>query len=108
MLEDIKTLLEISDTSKNNMLNIYIRKATTSIENYLNNDTFDNDYIQTNFSDAIIELVVNAYNIKKNTKDGIKQVQQGQRNVVFKDDTTAFEIDDTIKNLLPRPYLKLM
>lgn len=105
MLEDIKTLLGVADE---NILNIYIRKAITVIKNYLTNDSFDNDYIQSNFSDAIIELVVKAYNVNKNTKDGIKQEQQGSRNIVYKDNSSAFVIDDSVKRLLPLPYAKLM
>lgn len=107
MLDDIKTLLEVSDTSKDAILNIYIRKAIVCIKNYLNNNSFDSDYIQTNFSDAIIELVVNAYSIKQNTRNGIKQEQQGSRNTVYKDNNSTFVIDDSIKNLLPLPYVKL-
>lgn len=108
MLEDIKTLLELADTSKDAILNIYIRKAIVCIKNYLNNASLDNDYIEANFSEAIIELVVNAYSIKQNTKNGIKQEQQGSRNTVYKDNNTTFLIDDSIKNLLPLPYVKLM
>lgn len=105
MLEDIKTLLGIADE---NILNIYIRKAITVIKNYLNNDSFDDTYIQANFSDAIIELVVNAYSVNKNTKIGIKQEEQGSRTIVYKDNSAAFVIDDSIKRLLPLPYAKLM
>lgn len=110
IIDDIKALLDIdiADVSKDSILNIYIKRAITLIKNYLNNPTYTVDYIQANFNDAIIELVVNAYNVKKNTKDGIKQEQQGSRNVVYKDNNTAFVIDDSIKNLLPLPYAKLM
>ncbi|MHC1683423.1 MAG: phage head-tail connector protein [Clostridiaceae bacterium] len=107
VLDDIKTLLEILDNTKNDLLNLYIRKAKLVVKKYLNNNTFDDVYIETNFPDAIIELVVNAYNIKKNTKDGIKQEQQGSRNKVYKDDTQTFVLNETIKNLLPIPYAKL-
>jgi hypothetical protein len=107
MLEDIKTLLGIADISKDSILNIYIRKATAIIINYLNNPTFDSTYVQSNFQDAIIELVVNAYSINTNTKTGIKQEEQGSRVTIYKDDTSTFMITDSIKNLLPRPYIKL-
>lgn len=109
MLDDIKTLLEITDTSKDNLLNIYIRKSTTAIKNYLNNDNFDDTYVQLNFQDAITEMVVDSYSISQKIKNrrGIKQDTQGPRTTVYKDDTQTFLINDTIKNLLPRPYLKL-
>lgn len=104
MLEDIKTLLEINDTSKDAILNIYIRKATTLIKKYLNNSNFDDTYIQTNFSDAIIDIVVNAYNFKG--KENIKSITQGARSVTYADNT-AFCITDSVANLLPIPFIRM-
>lgn len=107
IIDDIKTLLNITDNSKDSTLNIYIRKASTTIQNYLNNPNFTIDYIQQNFQDAIIEMIENAYNINTNTKNGIKQEQQGSRTTIYKDDTSTFVINDSIKNLLPLPYIRM-
>ncbi len=105
MLEDIKILLEINDNSKDTILNIYIRKATTLIKNrYRNNPNFDDIYIQSNFQDAIIDIVVNAYNIKG--KENIKAITQGARSVTYSDNT-AFCITDSVANLLPTPYARM-
>ncbi|AAO36100.1 hypothetical protein DP149_10225 [Clostridium tetani] len=104
MLKDIKILLNINDNSKDSILNIYIRKATTLIQNYLNNYNFKSDYIQANFKDAIIDIVVSAYNFKDNKN--IKSKTQGARSITYADNT-AFTITDSVANLLPMPYVKM-
>lgn len=104
MLEDIKELLSIKDVSKDKILNIYIRKATTLIKSYLNNDEFTSEYIQQNFKDAIIDIVVNAFNLKDNKN--IKALTQGSRSVTYADNT-AFAITDSVANLLPMPYIRM-
>lgn len=112
MLEDIKLLLgiNISDISKDGVLSIYIRRATTLIKNYLNNDSFDEGYIQNNFQDAIIELVYIAYSSKG--KENIQSERQGNKSITYKtvtsySDGSAFMITNDIKALLPLPYAKL-
>lgn len=104
MLEDIKTLLNIQDNSKDSILNIYIRKSTTLIQNYLNNPKFTDDYIKTNFQDAIIDIVVNAYNFKG--KENIQTEIQGSRHVTYFNNT-VFSVTDSVANLLPTPYLRM-
>lgn len=104
IIDDIKTLLNISDNSKVFLLNIYIRKATTLIQNYLNNPSFTVDYIQQNFQDAIIDMVENAYKWKDNSN--IKSITQGARSVTYTDNT-VFVITDSIANMLPLPYVRM-
>ncbi|WP_050607260.1 phage head-tail connector protein [Clostridium niameyense] len=101
MLEDLQILIPNADTA---ILNIYIRKAITLIQNYLNNQNFTFDYIQTNFQDAIIDIVVNAYNFKDNKN--IKSMTQGARSITYSDNT-AFAITDSVANLLPMPYIRM-
>lgn len=106
VLDDIKLLLGIgsTDTSKDSILNLYIRRSETAIKNYINNSSFDNGYIQANFQDAIIEIVVFAYRNKGN--ENIKSVIQGARSVTYADGST-FAITETVKDLLPTPYVKM-
>ncbi|BDR72640.1 hypothetical protein K144316041_13480 [Clostridium tetani] len=104
MLKDIKILLNINDNSKDSILNIYIRKASTLIQNYLNNPNFTTDYILVNFQDAITDMVVNAYNFKSNKN--IKSKTQGARSITYADNT-AFVITDSVANLLPMPYVRM-
>lgn len=101
ILSDIKTLLEVTD--QDGVLNIYIRRATGLIKNYLNNSLYDETYIKNNFSDAIIQLVVDTYNLKDN--ENVKQMVQSSRAVTFKDNC-GMNIN-TVKDLLPLPFATL-
>lgn len=108
LLDSIKLALSITDTSKDNLLNLYIDKATLIIFNYLNDDSIDKEYIKNNFSLAINELVVSAYNKNKNLQNkGIKAITQGQRAITYSGDASAlFTIDSDVADLLPKPKVK--
>lgn len=101
ILEDIKILLGIRDDKEDNILRIYIRKAITAIRYYLNNDKITDEYIKDNFQDAIIELVVNAYENKDNKN--IKSYAEGKQSTTYKDNTN-FTITEDVANLLPVPF----
>lgn len=101
ILTDIKTLLGVTD--RDSTLNIYIRRATGLIKNYLNNSTYDEAYIKDNFADAVIQLVVDAFNLKNN--ENVKQMTQASRQVTFKDNC-GMNIN-TVKDLLPLPFATL-
>jgi hypothetical protein len=107
LLETLKQLLDIGDNSKDALLNIYIDRATLIIQQYLNRGQTTEE-VQDLYSTSIIYIVEKAYNTKNNTKDGIKQIQQGQRNVVYRDNVDLFFIDDTVKSMLPLPLIGLM
>lgn len=104
MIEDINILIGIKDSSKDDLVSIYIKRAIKTIENYLNNEKFTKEYIEENFQDAIIAIVENAYNLKDNKN--IKSVTQGNRSVTYAENT-AFYITNDIVNLLPKPYVKM-
>ncbi len=104
MLVDIKTLLGITDNSKDNIFYIYIKRAVTTIQNYLNNEKYTKEYIEENFQDAIIAIVTNAYETK--SSNNIKSITQGNRSVTYAENT-AFYITDDIANLLPQPYVRM-
>ena len=101
MIDDIKVLIPNADDK---IINIYIRKSITLIQNYLNNDKFTKEYVEENFSDAIIDMVVNAYTWKDNSN--IKSMTQGARSITYADNT-AFCITDSVANLLPMPYIRM-
>lgn len=107
MLETLKQLLGITDNSKDTLLNIYINRASLVIQNYLNRDQ-SIDEVQQLYSIAIITMVEKAYNLQVNTKTGIKQFQQGQRNVIYQDNVSSFVLDVTTKSMLPLPLIGLM
>lgn len=107
MLENIKTLLGITTDKEDTKINIYISMAKEIIKKYLNNESFDDSYIEENFSMAIILIVTNAYECKKNGNAGnIKSISQGSRSITYGEDK-AFCINDDVKALLPAPYIKL-
>jgi hypothetical protein len=106
VLENIKTLLGITTDKEDSKLNIYISMAIALIKKYLNNDAFEDSYIEENFSMAIVLIVTNAYECKKNGCGGnIKSTTQGSRSVSYGDDK-AFCINDDVKAILPIPYIK--
>jgi hypothetical protein len=106
MLEDIKILLSITDDSKDNILNIYIRRAIKQIIGYKKNQTLINEaYVTTNYSDAVVDMVVKAYQNKG--KENVKSQTQGERSITYSDGST-FIITDSIENLIGYPYLKMM
>jgi hypothetical protein len=106
MLDNIKTLLDITTDKEDSKLNIYISMAVALIKKYLNNDAFDDSYIEENFSVAIVLIVTNAYECKKNGSGGnIKSMTQGSRSVTYGDDK-AFCLNNDIKAMLPTPYIK--
>lgn len=103
IIDDVKTLLEIKDDSKDGILNIYIQRASTLVLKYLNNDFFNIAYIQENFPEAIVELTYNAYLLRGN--ENFVQKSEGSMSVTFKENFGM--IIDSVVNLLPLPYAKL-
>jgi hypothetical protein len=111
LLDDIKTLLGISDISRDDLLNIYIRKAKTLITTYLQIPTEAyTDYTGTviepidvtvNYPDACIEYAIECYRKKGN--EGVKSFGQGSRSGTYEDG-----LSESVKSLLPSPYIKMM
>jgi len=99
ILDDIKTILGIEfDISKDDLLNIYIKKATTSIINYLNVDITTD--VQTLYPDAIVEFVVITMGRRGN--ESLKQFSLGSKSGTFNDD-----LPNSVKTLLPYPSLRM-
>lgn len=101
VLDDIKTLKKISDTSKDAEINIYIRRATTLIKNYLNLDSNDTTDIENTYPDACIAYVMEQFNRKGN--EATKQYGQGNRSGTYGSD-----LSENVKNLLPVPYVRMI
>lgn len=95
VLEDVKTLKRINDTSKDSEINIYIRRGTTLILKYLNSAVSETD-IQTSYQDALIQYVIECIN--KSGNEGLKQFSQGQRSGTY-----GNELSDSVLALLPLP-----
>jgi len=63
ILDDLLVLLD-KDESIYPTLIIFKNRAITVVKNYLNIASYDADYIEETFPDAIIQLVYNAYSVK--------------------------------------------
>lgn len=103
VLDDIKILKNISntDTSRDNEINIYIRRAVTLIGNYLNLDSDNTIDIKNTYQDACIAYVMEEFDRKGN--EATKQYSQGSRSGTYGSD-----LSDNVKNLLPVPYARMM
>lgn len=95
VLDDVKTLKNIQDTSKDNVINLYIRRGVTLITNYLNVDSAVD--IQATYPDALVEYAIECMSRQGN--EGIKQYSQGSRSGTY-----GNELSDTVMALLPAPY----
>lgn len=111
VLSDLAIILDSDNTD---LLNIYIRKATNAIANYLNIPTVaytetDEDTgevitiqpidIQATYPDAVEELATIFYRNKG--VENLKQYAQGSRS-----GTTSSPVD-AVKDLLPLPYVSM-
>lgn len=106
LVEEIKALsnVDITDSSQDVIIGIYIKRAVICIKNYLNNDKYTKEFIQNEFQEAIVCLVVNM--LDKKGKENIKSTTQGSRSVTYTD-TTSFSVTDEIANLLPTPSARM-
>jgi len=98
VLDDIKTL---TGSTEDAVIQIYINRGITQIRNYLNLKDSDTTDIEANYSDALIEYVVEQY--RKRGLEGTKQFSQGSRSGTLTDG-----LSNDVKTLLPKPYVRLM
>lgn len=113
LLDEVKTFLGIdyTDVSKDDLLNLYIRKAKTLITTFLQIPTEAYTYCDGNviqpidvtvtYPDACLDFVVQAY--RKRGNEGLKSYGQGSRLGSYGD-----ELSETTKALLPAPYIKML
>ena len=86
------------------------RKAILTIKNYLNigtNTKYTDAYMMINFELAIEELVENSIAIKSIKTAGIKSKSDGVQSVTFTDGVEAWSINDSVRMLLPLPYVRM-
>jgi hypothetical protein len=98
MLELMKLLLGISttDTSLDEILNIFITKATAIIMGYCNVDI-----IPENYNNVIAQYAVYLY--KNRDSEGLTQKTEGEKSVVYEG-----AIPQSIKLQLPLPRVKVI
>jgi hypothetical protein len=82
--------------------------AINSIRYYLNvqsKPTWTDEYIKATFPLAIKKIIEDSTIIESVKRVGVKSASQGNQSITFADNTEAFSINDSIKSLLPRPYI---
>jgi hypothetical protein len=103
-LDDIKTILNISDTSKDALLTLYIRKGSALIATYMNAPIGCHSEppvdVPTTYPDALIEYVTLCY--RKRGNEGVKQYTQGGRSGTYEDG-----LGQSVKDLLPSPFIRM-
>ncbi|MGF7057190.1 phage head-tail connector protein [Brassicibacter mesophilus] len=101
MIELMKELLEITDTSKDIVLNHYLNKAENAIKNHLNYSELNWATDMVKFQEQIASLAVFFYRNRKD--EGILQQSQGSRSKTLKDG-----IPESIKATLPLPFIRVI
>lgn len=72
-----------------------------AIQNYLNNDKFDDVYIEMNFTEAIM-VAIEEEKEKLKQPSNISSMSQGSRSVTYKN-TGVGMLSNNVKLLLPKP-----
>lgn len=98
MLELMKEMLNIIDTSKDNILNHYLIRAENAIKNYLN---YTDEEMEGKFQSEIVDLAIFWY--KNKDKTGTIQMSQGSRSL-----TLERGLPRHIKESLPMPRIKVV
>lgn len=82
--------------------------AINSIRYYLNvqnKPKWTDEYIKDNFPLAIKKIIEDTINLNNAKTVGVKSASEGNQSITFADNAEAFSINDSIKCLLPRPYI---
>ena len=72
-----------------------------AIQNYLNNDKYDDVYIEMNFKEAVM-VAIEEEKEKLKQPSNISSMSQGSRSVTYKN-TGIGKLSDNVKALLPKP-----
>lgn len=110
ILNKLKVLMSIAwdDDSKDEILKIHINNSINAILVYLNNPKISVEEVLHNYPNAVIQLAKRQYESNENNATGITSMSQGSRSVTYSEAVTlSYTIDDAIKSLLPKPYVRL-
>jgi hypothetical protein len=77
-LENVKILLGITDNSKDNMLNLYLSRATSFVKNYCNIDE-----IPIELDEVIEDIAV--YRYRMNGVENVKAESKGSLSETYRD-----------------------
>lgn len=82
--------------------------AINSIRYYLNVQNkaeWTDEYIKATFPLAIKKIIEDTIKLNNLKTVGVKSASEGNQSITFADNAEAFSINDSIKCLLPRPYI---
>lgn len=96
LIDDIRTELEINDTSKDNIINRYINQGKLKIKNYLHFATLSDIEKIEGIEDILFDYVITIFNTRG--YEGFKQYSEGGMSV-----TLDNGLPENIKALLPKP-----
>lgn len=112
LLDDIKTVLGFTDTSKDALLNIYINKGIVLIKDYMNypdppvtvpaSTPVAPADLTVAYPSALIEYVTQCYHKRGN--EGIRNASAGPRIINYED----AGLSKSVKSLLPSPYIRMV
>ena len=77
-----------------------------AIKEYLNRPLTDEE-IREKYRVALEVMIEETQEIMRNKTLGVTQVSQGSQSMSFDSNVQAFKVNDTVKALLPKPYIKL-
>lgn len=105
ILRDIKTLLDIDsiDSSKDNILNIYIDSAYNVIHSYCNYN--EDEILNKKLSVAVLNLAL--LNYRSKGKENITQESQGSRSRTYKTVGTYVSQLPSEIEVLCKPYRRI-
>lgn len=84
-------------------LSIDDKKAIAVIKNYLNVE-WEDSYILAEYDFVVDQIIQNS---KNSNQTNIKSMSEGNQSITYKDNSGPWTITDDIRNMLPKPYVKL-
>lgn len=77
-----------------------------AIKEYLNKPLTDEE-VKSEYRVALMLMVEESQEILKNKKTGISSISQGSQSISYSDSVQVFKVSESVKALLPKPYVRL-
>ena len=108
LIERMKLLASVEGYADDEIIQLHIDNSINAIFVYLNNPNLSIEDIIEKYPNAILQLAKRQYVAEKEHLTGVSSMSQGSRSISYASAISfPYSIDDTIKALLPKPYLRL-
>lgn len=108
LIERMKLLASVEGYADDEIIQLHIENSINAIFVYLNNPNLSVEEIIEKYPNAILQLAKRQYVAEKEHLTGVSSMSQGSRSISYASAISfPYSIDDTIKALLPKPYLRL-